>query len=191
MDRKAHVTVSAAVTAVASLAFSGSVFGQEAVYQIGPVKILGPGPDRVIAGLGAFNIGPTTGGTSRERSTPAMAEFEYRFGWKPDFLGKAIGPAVGVLANTDGGVYGYVGVYADLPVGNFVVTPLAGAGGYHEGDGKDLGGTFEFRLALTGAYQFADGVRLGVRLAHLSNAGLQASNPGENEILLVLDVPLW
>jgi len=191
MNNKARMTVRAAVIALASLAFSGSAPGQQAVHNIGPVTVLGPGPDRVIAGVGAFNIGPTTGDTSRDRSTPPMAEFEYRFGWKPDFLGKAVGPAVGVLANADGGVYGYLGVYADLPVGNVVVTPLVGAGGYHEGDGKDLGGSFQFRLALTGAYQFADGVRLGLRLAHLSNAGLQASNPGENEILLVLDVPLW
>jgi hypothetical protein len=184
------MTVSAAVTALASLAFSASAPGQEAVHQIGPVNVLGPGPDRLVTGLGAFNIGPTTGHGPHAHSTPPMAEFEYRFGWKPDFLGKAIGPAAGVLANTEGGVYGYVGVYADLPVGNFVITPLAGAGGYHEGDGKDLGGVFQFRLAFNAAYEFSGGTRLGVRFGHLSNAAIHAENPGENEILLVLDVPL-
>ena len=191
MRNEARVTALVAVAALTSLIFAEPASGQQAVHDIGPVMVLGPGPDRVIVGLGAYNIGPSTGHTPHAHSTPAMAEIEYRFGWKPDFLGQAIGPAAGLLANTDGGVYGYLGVYADLPVGNFVITPLAGAGGYHEGDGKDLGGIFQFRLALTGAYQFADGMRLGLRLAHLSNAAIHAENPGENEILLILDVPLW
>ena len=83
------------------------------------------------------------------------------------------------MGNTDGGAFGYGGMYADLTYGNLVITPLLGAGVYAEGDSKDLGGVFEFRSELGVACQFHDGTRLGLRIAHLSNAGIYHSNPGE------------
>lgn len=49
----------------------------------------------------------------------------------------------------------------------------------------DLGGPFEFRLALDVAYEFESRSRLGLRLSHLSSACIYDRNPGAEELLLV------
>ena len=95
-----------------------------------------------------------------------------------------------MLANTDGGVFGYGGVYIDLTWGDIVITPLVGLGGYAEGDSKDLGGVFQFLASGTVAYVFPNGSRLGVRLGHLSNAGIHDDNPGEEDLMLTYSLPL-
>jgi hypothetical protein len=97
---------------------------------------------------------------------------------------------MGVMANTDGGVFGYGGIYADIKYRNLVATPFFTVGGYHQGGSKDLGGTFQFRSGMTFAYQFNRGSRLGVRFAHISNASIYDNNPGENEVLLTYAIPL-
>jgi len=63
---------------------------------------------------------------------------------------------------------------------------------YHRGGGEDLGGTFEFRTSVVGAYEFGNGSRVGVQFAHVSNAGTgkRNVNPGENELLLTYSLPL-
>jgi hypothetical protein len=63
-------------------------------------------------------------------------------------------------------------------------------GGYHDGDSANLGGVFQFRLSLDVAYRFDNGHRLGVRAAHISNAGVNEENPGEEELLLTYSVSL-
>jgi lipid A 3-O-deacylase len=63
-------------------------------------------------------------------------------------------------------------------------------GGYHEGDSADLGGVFQFRESIDLAYRFDNGHRLGVRVAHISNAGIHDKNPGEEEILLTYSFSL-
>jgi len=115
----------------------------------------------------------------------AAGRVEFRVGHKI----YGIGPALGFLANTDGGAYGYRAVYADLKYHDLVLTPLAGLGAYQEGDGSDLGGVFQFRLALGVSYQFADKSRAGLTLAHVSNAGIHDDNPGEDEIYLTYALP--
>jgi lipid A 3-O-deacylase len=59
-----------------------------------------------------------------------------------------------VLANTQGGIFGYGGFYSDLALGRFVLTPLAAVGGYHHGGSEDLGGIFQFHLSADLSYQF-------------------------------------
>ena len=50
------------------------------------------------------------------------------------------GPPAGVVFNTDGGVYGYGGIYADVQWGPVVLTPQAGIGAHHQGESAGLGG---------------------------------------------------
>lgn len=88
------------------------------------------------------------------------------------------------MAAGDGGVFGYGGVYADVAYGPMLVTPLFGIGGYSRGDSKDLGGVFQFRGALGTAYEFGNGTRLGVHVAHVSNAFIHDRNLGEEELYL-------
>lgn len=152
----------------------------EIFYQAGNWQILGTAPHYLDLGLGAFDLIAESDGR-----TSGAARLELRAGNKLWF----IGPAVGVLANTDGGWFGYGGIYADVAYGNLVITPLLAAGGYDEGAGKDLGGDFQFRTVLTFSWQFANRVRLGVQVAHISNAGLDDRNPGEEDVLLTLGLP--
>lgn len=134
-------------------------------------------------GAGAFDlVGEEADGIVKNRSAAGLAEL--RFGEKL----LHIGPAIGVLANTDGGVYGYGGFYFDLPLGNFAITPLAAVGGYHRGNSKDLGGVLEFRLSITAAYVFAGGSRLGIQFGHMSNAKLHRYNPGQEDAFITYGV---
>jgi lipid A 3-O-deacylase len=115
------------------------------------------------------------------------ADAEFHFGQKLFF----IGPAVGVIADARGGGMVYAGFYSDLALGPVIVTPLAGIGAWWHGSHQDenLGGTFEFRLSLAAAYEFADRSRLGLRFGHISSAGINKRNPGENDLMMIYDAP--
>lgn len=150
---------------------------QPAPFSLGGIEFLGNQSSYLGLGAGAFDFS----------DDPSAAGYiEYRHGKKLLF----IGPVAGIMANTDGGVFGYGGVYADLKYRNLIITPLITLGGYHQGGSKDLGGTFQFRTGINIAYEFSDGSRLGARLAHISNASIHDRNPGENEIFLTYTLPL-
>lgn len=153
--------------------------GAGAFARIGPLVVHGRGADLLHVGLGAFDV--------FDDHTAAAAEIQYRLGRKLWF----IGPAVGLVGNTDGGLYGYVGLYADVSIGRLHLTPGLALGGYGQGsDSKDLGGIFQFRQSVDLAWRFAGGSRLGLRIAHISNAHIQDFNPGEEEIYLTYGIPL-
>ena len=65
------------------------------------------------------------------------------------------------------------------------MTPFTGASIFEEGDGKDLGGTVEFRSGFEISYRFDSGSRFGVYFYHLSNARIYDDNPGSNSVGLV------
>jgi hypothetical protein len=153
---------------------------QAVFYQLGNWQLYGAGPHYFDLGLGVFDARESSGGQAS-----AAARLELRLGKKLGF----VGPAVGLLANTDGGWFGYGGLYADLAYKRLIITPLLSAGAFDEGSGKDLGGTFQFRPALSLAWQFANGARLGLQAAHISNADLHSINPGEEEFLVTLAWP--
>jgi hypothetical protein len=145
--------------------------------QLGPIVVHGNEADNLLLGAGVFDI--------RDR-TSAAGTIEYRFGRKVFVAGLSLG----LMANTEGGLYGYVGTYGDLSYRRIYVTPQIAMGGYHDGDSANLGGVFQFRLSLDVAYRFDNGHRLGVRAAHISNAGVNEENPGEEELLLTYSISL-
>jgi hypothetical protein len=101
-----------------------------------------------------------------------------------------LNPIAGLIVNTDRAVYGYVGVQADIFLGQrFVLTPSFAVGYYEEGDSKDLGHEIEFRSAVELAYRFDNRSRLGVQVYHLSNAGIGDSNPGTEVVALTYARP--
>lgn len=151
--------------------------GTTAFAQLGPIVIHGNETDNLLLGAGAFDL--------RDETSPA-GTIEYRFGRKVLLAGFSFG----LVANTDGGLYGYAALYSDLSYGKFYLTPQIGMGGYHEGDSTDLGGVFQFRLSLDLAYRFDSGHRLGMRAGHISNANVNERNPGEEEIFLTYSFPL-
>ena len=99
-----------------------------------------------------------------------------------------VGPVVGIFLNNNGFSYGYAGIYADFGYGRFVLTPLVAAGVCHQGDGVDIGGTFEFRESLEIAYRLGERLRAGAALAHISNGNIYENNPGQNDLLLTIAV---
>ncbi len=144
-------------------------------------------PDFLSVGLGMFNF------IERQQDT-AEGRIEYNFGQKAfgsNSFFKGLGPMVGLMANGDGGVFGYGAGYLDLQFGDHVVVwPAFGVGGYREGNSSDLGGVFQFHLGVTVAYRFESNHRLGLNFAHISNVGLQDANPGNNSLLLTYSLPL-
>ena len=151
--------------------------GTTAFAQLGPIVVHGNEAYNLLLGAGVFDI--------RDR-TSAAGTIEYRFGRKVFVAGLSLG----LMANTEGGLYGYVGTYGDLSYKRIYVTPQMAMGGYHDGDSANLGGVFQFRLSLDVAYRFDNGHRLGVRAANISNAGVNEENPGEEELLLTYSISL-
>ncbi len=150
------------------------------------VQIMGNSAPYVSIGAGAFNLVGAVNAYGYNH-TPAEINAEYQSGNKV----YGIGFAWGLLANSDGGVYGYGGLYTNITLTpHWILTPLAGLGGYDQGSSKNMGSTFLFRLELGLAYQLDNGSRWGLKIAHLSNGDLYARNPGENEVLLTYAFPL-
>lgn len=147
-------------------------------FRLGPVAVHGSDAHRVQLAAGAFDL-------DGEDTAPAL-NAELRLG--PRLF--VIGPSLGVVANTDGGLYGYFGAFVELSWGNVILTPMLAAGGYHEGSSKDLGGVFQFRQSLDLAYAFEDGMRVGVQVAHISNAGIYDQNPGVEAVYLTWSIPI-
>ncbi len=145
------------------------------------IELLGKTPNYVDLGTGVFDVFKR----DRDGQTSASARVELRIGEKL----YGFGPLIGLMANTDGGVNGYGGLYVDLAVGDIIVTPIAAVSGYSQGGSSYLSGVFLFRIGLGAAYEFENKVRVGVRLSHLSNASIHDDNPGEEEIYLTIALP--
>jgi lipid A 3-O-deacylase len=149
-----------------------------AFVELGPVTVHSSEADALMLGLGAFD--------PFDNETSIAATLEYRLGPKLWF----IGPALGGMANGEGGMFGYVGLYSDISIGNFYFTPQLGLGAYRRGGSRDLGGVFQFRQSVDLSYRFSNGHRLGLRVAHVSNADLHEQNPGEEEVYLTYSIAI-
>lgn len=136
-------------------------------------------PDFLSVSAGAFDV-------TREADRAAEFVLQYRSDQKLWF----VKPHAGVMATTDGSVYGFAGLLVDLYFGNrWVLTPSTAVGAYHSG-GKDLGRSLQFRWGAELAYRFDDRGRLGIGLYHMSNGGLDDDNPGAESALLTYSLPL-
>lgn len=166
---------------LAGLALGVDMAGAQSASGPAGLTVLGEEPSYLDLAAGVFDIPIHRGAV-----TTGEGRIEFRYGEKLFY----IGPAVGVLVNGKGGVYGYGGFYGDIAFDRLVVTPLAAVGAYRRGDGPDLGGTLEFRLSINAAYELDDKSRLGLQIAHVSNGGIHQRNPDENEVLLTYAIPL-
>ena len=143
--------------------------------------VLAQEPSLFTAGVGAFDI--------FDDETTAEFRLEYVFPEK-----QKVGiftPFIGFSGTANSGSYVYSGIGVDLFFGkHFVVTPSFGAGLYGNGDGKNLGNPLEFRSGITFAARLSDYSRIGITFHHISNAGLNERNPGEESILVLYSVPV-
>ncbi len=116
--------------------------------------------------------------------------FEFRLEYRSDYRLWHVGPMIGLMVNTDGGVYGYGGLFLDIFLGKrWVVMPNAAVGGYRRGDSKNLGSVLEFRTGVEIAYRFEDKSRLGLAFQHISNAGIVDENQGTESLVLTYAIP--
>ena len=135
-------------------------------------------PDLLSVSLGTFD--------TFDNETAVEGRMEYRSDTKLwNFR-----PFSGFMATSDKALYGYLGVLIDLYFGRrFVITPSFAPGAWSRGDGKDLGHWIEFRSQLEFAYRLDDRSRIALSISHMSNAGLDSTNPGEESAMLTYAVP--
>jgi hypothetical protein len=127
--------LSSAAGLAAALCIVGTAAADEVLGHVGPVRLLGEGPNRLSIGAGVFDaFDESRYGLDGDRNL--AANLDLRAGRK--LFG--FGPAVGATANVNGGVFGYAGLYADLAVADFVVMPLIGAGAYRRGTARTSAG---------------------------------------------------
>lgn len=124
----------------------------------------------------AFDDGRVAGGF-------VEARWPRLFGWG--------GPWLSAEVNADEAVYLSGGILGDFALGErWHFTPSFGGGYYRQGDGKDLGNDLEFRTTLELSFSLGGGQRLGVSVAHISNASLSDKNPGMEVVKLIYLLPL-
>jgi len=115
---------------------------------------------------------------------------EFRVEYRSDLRFWKLIPFIGLAGTTDTAIYGFAGLGLDFYLGRrVVIQPNASFVGYHEGNGKDLGGEFQFRTGGEIAWRFDDWSRLGIASHHISNAGIYKENPGTELLVLTYSVP--
>lgn len=100
-------------------------------------------------------------------------------------------PIAGVQVNTDGGLYGYVGLNYDWQfTDRWYLTPTLAVGAYDDNSSEDLGGWLEFRSGIEISHRFENAHRLGLAFHHISNASIYDENPGTEQVMLTYSVPV-
>lgn len=154
-----------------------------------PVTAVADAPDRLMLGGGAYDVAKTQ---------MVTADFfaEYRFGWRagdagPDSWFRGVGPMIGYRVTAEGSMFGYGSAVVDLrPFERVAVWPSFGVAGYRQGGGRDLGGIRQFHVEMAISYDVPDAGFLGVSWQHVSNAGSQPSNPGNDALFVTYTLPV-
>ncbi|MDE2978027.1 MAG: acyloxyacyl hydrolase [Acidobacteriota bacterium] len=96
-----------------------------------------------------------------------------------------LGPHVGAFVTLDESFFLYAGTDQRINLGRFwFIDTGTSAGFYEKGDGKDIGGEFEFRTGIAVGRRLRDGSRLSFGFFHMSNSSYYRRNPGMNSLLL-------
>lgn len=164
----------------------GRRFGRMALTAVAAAAMMAASPAAnaqgsgyVAGGLGAFDF--------LHNYTAPEGRLEYRFPESIFFFK----PLVGAFFTDKGSLYAYGGFRLELPIGrHLLLVPMAAVGDYERGGGKDLGAHIEFKTGAELDLAFANGVRAGPVFDHVSNAGIGKKNPGEENLLLMISVPL-
>ena len=102
------------------------------------------------------------------------------------FLGNA-SPITGGFVTGNSAAYIYTGVEWNYEISDKLkFTPSFAPGLYHQGDGKDLGHTLEFKTEVQASYSLSKNTSLGMSYSHISNASLGDKNPGANSYMFNL-----
>jgi hypothetical protein len=148
--------------------------------------LIGDGPHRLVVGAGVFDaFDEAKPSANIDGDRTAAIQVDVRGGSKL----YGIGPATGVMVNHNGGTYAFGGLYADIAIGPYIViTPLVGSGAYFRNNSKDMGGPFAVRTELAIGAVRDDGIGVGFRWGHLSNAYIYSDNPSQEDFMITLSV---
>lgn len=109
---------------------------------------------------------------------PAMTDWQLR-------------PSIGGMVTENEAYFLGIAVRRDFFINeHWVITPSFGPGVFEESDITQLGNELEFRTGLELGYRSEGGLRSGLLLQHLSNAGLGDTNPGRETLSLFVQMPL-
>ena len=101
-------------------------------------------------------------------------------------------PQVGLMANTEGALHFYAGIFIDIPVTGFIhLSPSFAPGIYFSNGSKDLGSLLEFRSQIEINIKLPKEFRAGLSFNHISNATLGRFNPGVESLVLTIHFPLY
>jgi lipid A 3-O-deacylase len=130
-----------------------------------------------------------SGGVSNFNKSEKRVELGFEYRHPIQVWGMAV--AAGLTVNDDKSVWVFGGLRRDFSLsGSWIITPAFAITLYEQGDGKDLGGTLEFRSALEIGYEWQSRRRLAFVIYHLSNAGIYDHNPGMNSLILTYSFPI-
>lgn len=153
----------------------GTVFGAEEIPSWNPDK-----PPLLILGGGIFDV--------TRKHPRSMYQIEYRAGKE---IFKNLRPDFGLFWSRKGAVYLWAGLSYDIYFGRkIVMTPSFAPGLFWKGGGKGLHFPLEFRSSIELAYVFDNKARFGAQFYHLSHAGLGGKNPGTEDLVFYLALPL-
>ena len=143
-------------------------------------------PIVLFAKMGYINVAGGVFDISGNKHQTKELSLEYQiatsWGW--------LHPIFGVLQTFKGATYLSCGLALNVQMKRFLLIPSISAGYYHQGSGKDLGCPLEFRSTLMVGFQTKNQIRIGLQIAHMSNAHLGNKNPGEESLDLVISIPL-
>lgn len=145
-----------------------------------PVVKAAEDPDYLTVGAGWFDF-------NRQKDQGGGFSLEYRSNYKLWELK----PFATLNVATNGMTFLGAGVLMDIYFGRrWVLTPsFAPTWWQGKTDDLDMGHAVEFRSQMEVAYRFDDRSRLGLSLAHYSNASLGDTNPGTETLMLNYSIP--
>lgn len=147
----------------------------------------------------------SSGANAQDYLTAGVADFDtfdtydavaFNLEYRGDYVFyNMVRPIVGAFVTSEDAAYAYAGLNWDIPLvkDKIFLIPGFAVGAYSQGDereGKDLGGALEFRSSIEVAYQLPNQHRMGLSLAHLSNASIYDQNPGTELVTATYSIPL-
>lgn len=130
------------------------------------------------------------------RGAPGVLELSFEIDQPPSRLGFlperfALRPIAGVAVTGNQGVWIFAGVRRDWTIApGWTLSPSVSIVGYNRGNGKNLGGSLQFRSFLEISRSLHERFRVGLALYHLSNARIRRYNPGSESILITFSAPV-
>ena len=98
-----------------------------------------------------------------------------------------LNPVIGGFVTAKSATMFYSGFETNIGKDSIFLNLSSSAGIYSNGDGKDLGNTFQFKSEVNLFYRVGNSSRVGLGSHHISNAGLSWVNPGTNNFYLIFN----